>query len=152
MKQKSSRVEDYILEESLGYLVTKANRELNLTLLRNFKNKEIEITPEQWGVMVHLWKKDGISQQELSTTTGRDNPGITRIIDTMERSGMVTRQLIKNDRRVNLIFLTVKGREFQEKLITQAIKTLEAAGNGVDDADMEICKSVLRKVYENLKN
>ena len=51
------KVKDYVLDEALGQSVTKANRELNLTLFRNFKNVKIEITPEQWGVMVHLWKK-----------------------------------------------------------------------------------------------
>jgi DNA-binding MarR family transcriptional regulator len=146
------KVKDYVLEESLGHLVTKANRELNLTLFRNFKNVKIEITPEQWGVMIHLWKKDGITQQELGISTGRDNPGMTRIIDTMEKSGFVNRKPVKNDRRINLIYLTEMGKQLQEELITQAIKTLLAAGKGIKKSDMEICKSVLRKVYNNLKD
>jgi DNA-binding MarR family transcriptional regulator len=70
----------------------------------------------------------------------------------MEKSGFVNRKPVKNDRRINLIYLTEMGKQLQEELITQAIKTLLAAGKGIKKSDMEICKSVLRKVYNNLKD
>ena len=41
-------------------------------LQKNFRNAGLEITIEQWSVLYHLWKEDGLSQQELGTRTFRD--------------------------------------------------------------------------------
>jgi DNA-binding MarR family transcriptional regulator len=37
----------------------------------------MNLTIEQWSVLYHLWKQDGISQQELCNATFRDKPSIT---------------------------------------------------------------------------
>jgi len=41
-------------------------------LQKNFRNAGLEITIEQWSILYHLWKEDGLSQQELCTRTYRD--------------------------------------------------------------------------------
>ena len=36
---------------------------------RNFRQNGVEITPEQWTVLLFLWEKDGVTQQELCNAT-----------------------------------------------------------------------------------
>ena len=54
-------------------------------LQKNFRQAGLEITIEQWSVLYHLWKEDGLSQQELGNRTFRDKASITRLIDNIEK-------------------------------------------------------------------
>ena len=66
-------------------------------LQKNFRNAGLEITIEQWSILYHLWKEDGLSQQELCTRTFRDKASITRLIDNIEKLGLVERIASKED-------------------------------------------------------
>ncbi|MEJ7674181.1 MAG: MarR family transcriptional regulator [Chitinophagaceae bacterium] len=70
------------------------------------KRSGLDITIEQWSVLYHLWKEDGQSQQQLCDATFRDKPGITRLVDNLEKLKLVKRVPSKDDRRINLIYLT----------------------------------------------
>jgi len=72
-------------------------------LQKNFRLAGLEITIEQWSVLYHLWKQDGMSQQELCNRTFRDKPSITRLIDNLEKQKLVKRMPSKEDRRINLV-------------------------------------------------
>ena len=74
-------------------------------LQKNFRSAGLEITIEQWSVLYHLWKEDGLSQQELCNRTFRDKPSITRLIDNLEKQKLVKRVASPTDRRINLAWL-----------------------------------------------
>jgi DNA-binding MarR family transcriptional regulator len=63
----------------------------------------------------------------------------------------VRRVASKEDRRRNLIFLTDTARKLQEQSMDLANQTLNEALEGVPAEDIELCKQVLQKVYDNLK-
>ena len=87
----------------------KVSAAINRKLSRNFRQNGLEITPEQWTVLIFLWEKDGVTQQELCNATFKDKPSMTRLIDNMERQHLVVRISDKKDRRTNLIHLTKGG-------------------------------------------
>ena len=89
----------------------KVSAAINRKLSRNFRQNGLEITPEQWTVLIFLWEKDGVTQQELCNATFKDKPSMTRLIDNMERQHLVVRISDKKDRRTNLIHLTKDGKE-----------------------------------------
>ena len=47
----------------------KVSAAINRKLSRNFRQNGVEITPEQWTVLLFLWEKDGVTQQELCNAT-----------------------------------------------------------------------------------
>ena len=120
------------------------------SLQKNFRNAGLEITIEQWTVLYHLWKEDCLSQQELCNRTYRDKPSITRLIDNLEKQKLLKRSSHKNDKRINLVCLTDAGRALQETTLALANQTMNEALNGVKKEDIEIVKTVLQKVYDNL--
>ena len=81
----------------------KVSAAINRKLSRNFRQNGVEITPEQWTVLLFLWEKDGVTQQELCNATFKDKPSMTRLIENMERQHLVVRIADKRDRRTNLI-------------------------------------------------
>ena len=120
-------------------------------LQKNFRNAGLEITIEQWSILYHLWKEDGLSQQELCTRTYRDKASITRLIDNIEKLGLVERIASKDDRRVNLVYLTDTAKPLQEATYNIANQTMNEALQGISKEEIEIVKSVFQRVYENSK-
>jgi len=119
-------------------------------LQKNFRLAGLEITIEQWSVLYHLWKQDGMSQQELCNRTFRDKPSITRLIDNLEKQKLVKRMPSKDDRRINLVCLTESAKLLQDKTIELANQTMDEALIGVGKNEIEIVKQVFQKVYDNL--
>ena len=112
----------------------------------------MEITIEQWSVLYHLWKEDGLSQQQLCDATFRDKPSITRLVDNLEKLQLVKRVSSKNDRRMNMIYLTPEAKELQAKTMELANQTLNEALDGVSVDQIEVAKLVLQQVYDNLSS
>lgn len=137
--------------ELYSFITGKATTAIGRRLMKNFKQQGIDITIEQWSVLYHLWKEDGISQQQICEMTFRDKPSITRLIDNLERLGLVERVANTTDRRVNLVFITDAAKEMHERSMAIANETLNEALNGVTKGQVEIAKEVLQKVYDNLK-
>jgi DNA-binding MarR family transcriptional regulator len=144
------KTKDYKLEDSLGYIVGRAARSLGTRLNRNFTDAGYDVTCEQWGVLVNLWNKNGQTQQELASMTCKDKTSMTRLIDGLEKRKIVVRTPDKVDRRQKHIYLTEKGKAFQQELLKIVKKTLAEAKADIDAKDMAVCKEVLGRVYENL--
>ena len=137
--------------ELYSFITGKASTAIGRRLQKNFKQAGLDITIEQWSVLYHLWKQDGLSQQQLCEATFRDKPSITRLVDNLEKLKLVKRVASKEDRRSNLIHLTKDGQKLQESSMQVANQTLNEALSGVTSANIEIAKQVLQVVYDNLK-
>ena len=137
--------------ELYSFVTGKASIAIARHLQKKFNNASLRITIEQWSVLYHLWKQDGQSQQELCNATFRDKPSITRLLDNLEKLQLVKRVASADDRRINRICLTKTGLKLQEQSMMLAEHTLNEALEGVPPEQVEICKSVLQLVYDNLK-
>ena len=137
--------------ELYSFITGKASTAIARRLQKNFKLSSIDITIEQWSILYHLWKQDGQSQQQLGEATSRDKPSITRLVDNLEKLKMVKRVPSKEDRRINLIYLTKEAQALQERTMEVASQTLNEALQGVSNVQIDIAKDVLQVVYDNLK-
>lgn len=137
--------------ELYSFITGKASTAIARRLQKHFKQAGLDITIEQWSVLYHLWKEDGLSQQELCDATFRDKPSITRLVDNLEKQKLVKRVSSKDDRRINRIYLTKEAEQLQEQTMQLANQTLNEALEGVTNGQIEIAKEVLQMVYDNLK-
>ena len=103
-------------------------------------------------VLIFLWEKDGVTQQELCNATFKDKPSMTRLIDNMERQHLVVRISDKKDRRTNLIHLTKDGKELEERARVIANQTLKEALQGITIEELSVSQEVLRKIFFNTKD
>ena len=136
--------------ELYSFITGKASTAIARRLQKNLKQANVDITIEQWSVLYHLWKEDGLSQQQLCDATFRDKPSITRLVDNLEKLQLVKRVASKDDRRINMIYLTKEAQDLQEKTMLVANQTLNEALAGVTNGQIEIAKEVLQTVYDNL--
>ncbi len=137
--------------ELYSFITGKASTAIARRLQKKFNAAGLSITIEQWSVLYHLWKQEGISQQELCNATFRDKPSITRLVDNLEKLNLVKRVAAENDRRINLIYLTKQALKLQEETMVLAEETLNEALETVPIDKIDVCKEVLQLVYDNLK-
>jgi len=138
--------------ELYSFITGKASTAIARRLQKKFNSSAINLTIEQWSVLYHLWKEDGRSQQDLCNATFRDKPSITRLIDNLEKLNLVKRVSHDKDRRINKVFLTKQAQKLQEETMQLAEETLNEALAGVPPDQIEMCKEVLQKVYDNLSS
>ena len=130
----------------------KVSTAINRKLHRNFRQDGIDISPEQWTILLSLWEKDGVTQQDLCNATFKDKPSMTRLIDNMEKQHLVVRISDKKDKRTNLVYLTKTGRELESQSFKIAISTLHEALQGITLDELKIGQEVLRKIFTNTKD
>lgn len=147
-------IEQFDLDIKLIFAILngRVSSAINRTLHRNFRKNGLDITPEQWTVLIYLWEKDGVTQQELCNATFRDKPSMTRLLDNMEKLHLIVRISQESDRRVNLIHLTKTGKELEPKARVISNQTLKEALHGVKIEELRIIQDVLRKVFTNMKD
>ncbi len=66
-------------------------------------------------IIKHAGGKDGIQQNEISKRLLVTASNITKLLDKLERDGMITRNNKENDRRVKLIMITPSASKLLDK-------------------------------------
>ena len=137
-------------EKSFGRRLGMAHTALARHLGSLMKEAKLPITPDQFRVLTHLWTQDGRSQQELANLSGRDRANVTRVIDILEREGIVERRDDPDDRRVFNIFLTRKGRSIEADTARCAQKAISDALKGFTKEEIAMLMDLLGRVRANL--
>ncbi len=137
-------------ENSIGRILGVAHTSLFRHLSKLMKEQNLPITPEQFSVLSHLWQKDGLQQSELALCTNRNKANVTRIIDILEREGIVERKDDDNDRRVFRIYLTAYGISLRASTAKCAEQSIKDALVGLTDKEIETCIKVLLKITNNV--
>ncbi len=102
------------------------------------------------GIMVDLWDKEGVRQQDLAVSNIKDKATIARALDHMERENLVVRVPNPQDKRTKLIYLTHRGRSMRSKLMPFADEVTREATEGLSTADIESCHRVLRHILSHI--
>ncbi len=139
------------VNELLSVLNGRVSAAINRHLARKFKAAGLDITTEQWGVLVCLWEKDKQTQQSICDLTLKDKASITRLIDGLTRHGLVMRNSDPSDRRLNIIHLTEKGRILEEKAMSLVKAAFDQAVYGISHKDILFTRDILYKVLNNIK-
>jgi DNA-binding MarR family transcriptional regulator len=137
-------------EELFGLVNGKLTMRINRYLGARFRAAGIGITVEQWTVLACLWQKDKVIQQTLSQTTFRDKTGIMRLIDNLEKRGLVVRVPDTADRRSNLIYLTRQGMELEQKASAVVAEVAEHTLSILSEDEVSMGRVLLRKIFDNL--
>jgi len=141
---------NFNLDDSYGYLINLAAQRLKYELHQTFQAKGYDVTPEQWAVLNRLWEQDGLSQVDLAERTFKDKPGTTRILNLLERKGIVVRRPDESDRRVLRVFLTRIGKDLKDKLIPCAQEVLAKSGKNLTKEELAQFKLTLNQILRNL--
>lgn len=141
----------YNFNDSFGFVLVKIGRLIENRLKTNFEKEGINVTPQQWSALTHLWNEDGISQQKLADAFSKDKTSMTRLLNNMEKNELIIRKQDINDKRNKMVFLTFKAKLIKQESIKVAEQTLVEVLEGVDHKEVKLSKKVLKKISENLE-
>ena len=108
------------------------------------------VTRAQWKVLFRLKREPGMKQVELADKLDVEPITLCRIIDRLEESGLVERRRDPTDRRAWQLFLTDASEPISKKLRALGDELIDEAFAGIARSDVEIARSVMSRVRENL--
>lgn len=136
-----------MLDESIGFLINQTGRKISQVLNHYFDPHEV--TSEQWSALARLCEEEGISQKELAARVSKDQTNITRILDQLQRKGLIIRQTNPEDRRSFLLSVTPEGKRIYEKIAPLEEQVIAMAIEGLDSEDVNRLKELLRHIADN---
>lgn len=138
------------LDQSAGYLINMTALLLKREFSSAIKNEHIDVTPEQWAILNRLHEKSGLTQKEVAKLTFKDNANITRMVDKLEKKGLVIRQSDSNDRRSWKLSITKKGIEIRDLVEPLAVDILAKISKGITEKEMDSYNDISKKIISNL--
>ncbi|MFD1988466.1 MarR family winged helix-turn-helix transcriptional regulator [Paenibacillus nicotianae] len=137
----------YDVEKSYTVLI----RDVHLAISGHIKNKlsPFNLAPEQNFIMMLLWKKDGITQNEIGERLGKDKTNITRMISNLENKGFVRKITCTDDRRCFKIYLTPAGAQLEQEVCPVMEEVGQELVDGISAEELVVLRRLLTKVRDN---
>ena len=112
------QIQDYIGFQVLQ--VHKAHRQRAEAALN-----KLGIHTGQEMVLLQLWIEEGIPQSQLAASMEVEPPTATKMLQRMERAGLIERRADPEDARVSRVYLTARSRALEQPVLS-VWKQLEA--------------------------
>ena len=141
-----------MLIKQVGVYVNIINCRLKKHIAEVFRNNNVNMTPEQYLVMDALWNEGTLTQQAIAYIIQKDKNSVTQFIDNLEKKGLVTRMVAKEDRRVNNIVVTEEGMALKDSTKQLAIDTMNKILEGISEEELQTFVKVLKQVGSNISD
>ncbi len=115
------------------------------------KERGIDLSKEQFIVLKYLNEDDGLIQNDLAFITNRSKTALTRLIQTMEKKGLVFRKTSMKDLRINHVYLTDFGRETWERSLPYFMEIIDDLQAGISDEEVNRVRDILIRIQQNIK-
>lgn len=128
----------------LGRLIRRSRKLLDQRL------KDLGVTQALWTTLAHLHSGgDGIPQRDLANRMSIASPTLVRLLDSLEKQGLLERRACNDDRRVHKLFLTPHGNEFMHLLYNRSEELQAELLDGIPEEDLEVTFKVIDQLLSN---
>ncbi|MDG1040325.1 MAG: MarR family transcriptional regulator [Polaribacter sp.] len=138
-------------ENSVGPWIGRTMKVIDYYLHEEIKLKKLDVTKEQIIILKNLFLNDGIHQNELAFLTSRDKSSLTRLLVKMEKKGYIKRKKSKEDKRINMVFITNVGKEMFAKTRPVIQKTIDTIEKNISKKEKETMILLLKKIQTNFE-
>ena len=133
----------------LGYMLGRSRRVFKNQMAAEFKNKEIDLTFEQFVILKLLNSNAHFIQQDLAELLQKDKSIIVRHINCLLEHQYVVRVTNNGDKRKKNLTLTKPGIDILVQMKEIAAEASKKLLSGIDESELEIFQRVLLKIQEN---
>jgi DNA-binding MarR family transcriptional regulator len=145
---KSAAIGDYVLGESPGYLISRV-RSTMWNMVTQHTTSELGITSTQASILFMLAVGKCLTAADIAREYGIDASAVTRLIDRLEKRGLLSRVRSEEDRRVVRLALTDEGQGTAEKVPAIFTRVLDNLLTGFTPEEVGFLKSMLRRILAN---
>ena len=96
--------------------------------------------------LVNIGEKEGITQDEISKNLSIDKAAITRSIKSMEKEGLVTQKSSELDKRYKELYLTSKGKELCNYIVSENAKYVDYVLHGISNEEIKIFEKIIKTI------
>lgn len=143
-----SAIGDYQLSESVGYLMSRV-RSTMWNMVTQHTTAELGITSTQASIVFMLAAGRALTAADLAREYGIDASAVTRLIDRLEKRGLLSRVRSEEDRRVVRLALTPEGYALAQKIPAIFTRVLDKLLGGFTPEEVGFLKSMLRRILVN---
>ena len=136
------------VDSTLGFLLHDVARLLKKRFEQNSHGSGL--TRSQWQVLTYLAQNEGINQARLAELIEIEPITLGRIVDKLERLGLIERHRHPTDRRTRLLHLVEAARPKLEQIHELGNVTQGEALAGVSEDDRRHLLKTLEALKENL--
>jgi len=137
------------LDSYLPYLLNRAGARIAASF--SDKVRPLGATLQMWRVLAALREQDGRRMGDLSATTSIEVSTLTRLVDNMEKKGLVARRRDAGDARAVALHVTPAGRRLTQRIIPIAERYESVALAEFTAAEADTLKAALRRLYSNME-
>ncbi len=139
-----------ILNKQVGVFLNFVHNKFKQYVTSIFQQTGYNITPEQFLLMDALWDNGVLSQQQIADIMLKDKNSVVKLIDGLEKKGLVTREPDSQDRRQNLIKVTAAAIEMKEDVTNTAMNAVNLIIKDIPQQELYFFIKVLAKMAENM--
>ena len=136
------------LDSYLPYLLNRAGARIAAAFSEEMR--PLGATLQMWRVLAALRERDGRRMGDLSETTSIEVSTLTRLVDTMEERGLVSRRRDSADARAVMLYVAPAGRRLTQRILPIAERYETVALAGFNAGEAETLKAALRRLYANM--
>ncbi len=114
------------------------------------KQNNVGLTPEQFLLIDLLWNQGSMTQQQMADAMQKDKNSITKLVDALEKKGLVLRVKDKTDRRSNKLVLTQSAEMMKSGAKECGISMLDNILTGIDEDELRSFLNTLGKLTDNM--
>jgi DNA-binding MarR family transcriptional regulator len=136
------------LNQSLGFTLN----DVSQLMRRNFTRRAqaLGLSQAQWRALAYLSRQEGVNQVTLAESLEIQPITLTRLIDRLQKAGLVTRRPDPDDRRAVRLYLTAKAQPLLDRMWLIAAETREEAMAGLPEAGRKALMETLHRMKQNL--
>ncbi len=134
--------------QSVGKYISIIHRTGSSFLSKEFS--KFNIGSGQYMYLIHLYKNDGLSQEELTEILNIDKGTTAKSIKKLEAEGFVMRVKDKNDKRINRVYLTPKALEIKDEFLSSINAWENTLTSNLSYAEKEQALTLLKKITYNI--
>lgn len=132
-----------------GFRIARISRRLRQAV--DSELRAYGLTDATWRPLAYVGKLGGgVRQKELAMALSIEGPTLVRLLDNLERRGLIERREDETDRRARGIYLTRAGRDLAVRVAKVGAEVQARALAKVSAADLEICQAVFDKIDREL--
>src|ERR671916_1461481 len=109
----------------------------------------IDITIDQWLVLKTIHESADVTLQQVGAAVFKDFASVTRIVQLLERKGLLRRKPHPNDGRRSELVLTSSGESVIRTVEPIAQANRRRALEGIDAEQVARLRAVLKRIMEN---
>lgn len=144
-KRKDAFVPSYLL-----YLLAASSEAASAQFHARVRANGLRV-PE-WRVLACLSDQDGLMITRLAAYALAEQSRLTRIVDQMDKKGLVERRVDDGDRRKVRVYLTGPGRRLAETLVKEAREHESRLLGLLKDTDAARIKPALQALLKSLEH